>query len=43
VLVDTSRIPPLLSEHGVDAVVGSAFGEAVLPPGLVAVTGRKSR
>lgn len=43
VLVDTSRIPPLLGEHGVDAVVGPAFGEAELPPGLVAVTGRKSR
>jgi SAM-dependent methyltransferase len=43
VLVDTSRIPPLLREHGVDAVVGSTFGEAELPPGLVAVTGRKSR
>jgi SAM-dependent methyltransferase len=43
VLVDTSRIPPLLSEHGVDAVVGSAFGEAELPPGMVAVTGRKNR
>ena len=41
VLVDTSRIPPLLRDHGVDAVVGSAFGEAELPPGMVAVTGRK--
>ncbi len=41
VLVDTSRIPALLRKHGVDAVVGPAFGEAELPPGLVAVTGRK--
>ena len=41
VLVDTSRIPALLREHGVDAVVGPGFGEAELPPGLVAVTGRK--
>jgi SAM-dependent methyltransferase len=41
VLVDTSRIPLLLREHGVDAVVGPVFGEAELPPGLVAVTGRK--
>ena len=41
VLVDTSRIPALLREHGVDAVVGPAFGEAELPPGLVAVTGTK--
>jgi SAM-dependent methyltransferase len=41
VLVDTSRIPALLREHGVDAGVGSAFGEAELPLGMVAVTGRK--
>ena len=41
VLVDTSRIPALLREHGVDAVVGPGFGEAELPPGLVAGTGRK--
>jgi len=41
VLVDTSGIPALLRDHGVDAVVGSAFGEAELPPGLVAVTGKK--
>jgi SAM-dependent methyltransferase len=41
VLVDTSRIPPLLNDHGVDAVVRSAFGAAELPPGLVAVTGTK--
>jgi hypothetical protein len=42
VLVDTSRIPSLLSEHGVDAVAGPVFGEAGLPPGLVAVGGRKT-
>ncbi len=41
VLVDTSRLPALLGERGVDAAVGPAFGEAKLPPGLVAVTGRK--
>jgi SAM-dependent methyltransferase len=41
VLVDTSRIPALLGKHSVDAVVGPAFGEAELPPGMVAVTGRK--
>jgi SAM-dependent methyltransferase len=41
VLVDTSRIPALLGEHGVAATVGSSFGDAELPPGLRAVTGRK--
>jgi hypothetical protein len=41
VLVDTSLIPALLREHGVDAVVGSSFGEAELTPGMVVVTGRK--
>jgi hypothetical protein len=41
VLVDTSRLPALLREHGVDATVGPGFGEAELPPGLVAVTGKK--
>jgi SAM-dependent methyltransferase len=41
VLVDTSRIPALLAEHGVAATVGSSFGVAELPPGLRAVTGTK--
>jgi SAM-dependent methyltransferase len=41
VLVDTSHIPALLGEHGVTATVRSSFGVAELPPGLVAVTGRK--
>jgi SAM-dependent methyltransferase len=39
VLVDTSLIPGLLGSHGVIATVGSAFGEAELPPGMRAVTG----
>jgi SAM-dependent methyltransferase len=39
VLVDTSLIPALLSEHGVAATVRSSFGVAELPPGLRAVTG----
>jgi SAM-dependent methyltransferase len=41
VLVDTSRIPALLGEHGVTATVGPSFGGAEVPPGLRAVTGRK--
>ena len=42
VLVDTSLIPARLAGHGVQATVGSAIGHAELPPGLRAVTGRKS-
>jgi SAM-dependent methyltransferase len=42
VLVDTSRIPVLLSEHGVTAAVGSSFGAGELPPGLRAVIGAKA-
>lgn len=42
VLVDTSGLPALLAEHGVTAAVGSSFGAAELPPGLVAVTGTKN-
>jgi SAM-dependent methyltransferase len=42
VLVDTSLIPALLESHGVTAAVGTAFGDAELPPGLRAVTGVKS-
>jgi SAM-dependent methyltransferase len=41
VLVDTSLIPALLAGQGVRAVVGTRFGNAELPPGLRAVTGRK--
>jgi SAM-dependent methyltransferase len=39
VLIDTSLIPALLGSHGVVATVGTAFGEASLPPGMRAVTG----
>jgi SAM-dependent methyltransferase len=39
VLVDTSRIPALLAGHGVQATVGSAFGDAEMPPGMRVVTG----
>jgi SAM-dependent methyltransferase len=41
ILVDTSKVPDLLARHGVDAVVAKSFGEEQLPPGLVAVIGRK--
>ncbi|MQA84176.1 MAG: methyltransferase domain-containing protein [Streptosporangiales bacterium] len=41
VLIDTSRIPELLGGHGVDATVASSFGSESLPPGLVAIIGRR--
>jgi SAM-dependent methyltransferase len=41
VLVDTSIIPALLAEHGVDARVTPSFGTEELDEGLVAITGRK--
>jgi hypothetical protein len=43
VLVDTRRVPELLAAHGVEAVVTTSFGEEQLPPGLVAVVGRKAK
>ena len=39
VLVDTSRIPDLLREHGVSAQVRSAFGDEKLPTGLMTIVG----
>jgi SAM-dependent methyltransferase len=42
VLIDTSRVPALLARHGVEATVSGSFGEEELPPGLVAVVGRKA-
>ena len=41
VMVDTSNIPALLAEHGVDATVRSSFGSETLPAGLRAIVGRK--
>jgi SAM-dependent methyltransferase len=41
VLIDTSLLPPLLAEHGVQAMVGSSFGDETLPVGLRAVIGDK--
>lgn len=39
VLTDTSRLPELLGDEGVDAEVRPAFGAEALPEGLVAVVG----
>ncbi len=41
VLIDTSRIPALLAEHGVDATVRDSFGDEELSAGLRAIVGRK--
>ncbi len=42
VLIDTSTIPAVLAEHGVEAVVGASFGPEELPVGLVTVIGRRA-
>jgi SAM-dependent methyltransferase len=42
VLVDAARVPALLAEHGVEAVVGDSFGTEELPVGLKTVIGRKT-
>lgn len=41
VMIDTSRIPPLLAEHGVVATLGSSFGDESLPAGLRTVICRR--
>jgi SAM-dependent methyltransferase len=41
VLIDTSTLPALLAEHGVDATVGPSFGTEHNPDGLVCVVGHK--
>ena len=41
VLVDTSAVPALLAEHGVEARVARSFGDEELPDGLVAIIGQK--
>lgn len=40
VLVDTSTVPTVLADHGVEALVLPAFGSETLPAGLVAIVGR---
>ncbi len=41
VMVDTSLVPMLLAEHGVEATVQMSFGEETLPQGLHAIVGRR--
>jgi SAM-dependent methyltransferase len=41
VLVDTSLVPKLLAEHGVDAEIKRSFGAEELPVGLRAVIGHR--
>jgi SAM-dependent methyltransferase len=41
VMIDTSSIPGLLAEQGVEAAIGSSFGEEELPAGLRVVIGRR--
>jgi SAM-dependent methyltransferase len=43
VLIDTSYIPALLREYGVDATLGSSFGGEELPSGLVTIIGHRIR
>jgi SAM-dependent methyltransferase len=41
VLIDTTQVPALLRQHGVEARVGSSFGTEINPPGLRVVIGHK--
>jgi SAM-dependent methyltransferase len=41
VLVDTSRVPALLAEHGVRAKLEAAFGSEELPAGLRVISGTR--
>jgi SAM-dependent methyltransferase len=43
VMVATSTVPELLARHGVHAEVRNAFGAEMLPEGLVAIVGTRSR
>jgi len=40
-LIDTSKVPALLAEHGVEAQCRPAFGDERFPDGLVAIVGQK--
>jgi hypothetical protein len=42
VLIDTSCVPQLLREYGVDATLGSSFGGENLPAGLVTIVGHRA-
>jgi SAM-dependent methyltransferase len=41
VLIDTSRVPGLLAEHGLEVRVAQSFGDEELPEGLVTIVGRR--
>ena len=41
ILIDTSRVPALLAEHGVEATVRTSFGDETLPVGLRAIVGSR--
>jgi SAM-dependent methyltransferase len=41
VLVDTSAVPALLADHGVEATVGRSFGSETLPAGLRTIVGHR--
>ena len=41
-LFDTSRLPALLADHGIEATLVNALGAYQLPPGLVGVVGHKA-
>jgi SAM-dependent methyltransferase len=43
VLIEVSRVPALLAEHGVDVTLGTRFGAYTLPEGLFSVVGTKAR
>jgi SAM-dependent methyltransferase len=43
ILIDTSRVPALLADHGVEATVRASFGNEELPVGLKAIVGSKRR
>ncbi len=42
VLMDTSKVPALLSLHGIEVTVSGAFGDEQMSAGLVTVVGRKA-
>jgi hypothetical protein len=42
ILIDTSVVPALLAEHGVEAAVRASFGEETLPEGLRAIVGHRT-
>ena len=43
VLLDTTRLPGVLAQHGLDVRVSSSFGGEELPDGLVTIVGRAVR